>query len=198
MAFTDNFNAASTEWLEDRTPSGGTAWTRIDGVVQAIGASGANDDCRTNSSTATAYQCDDQGSADQYLQFVAVSVSFASFWACRQTNSVNYIGVRIAGGKIQVYKNEAGSFTQIGSTGSTTVVATDVVRLECNGTAIAAKLNGSTEVSGTSSFNQTVKGQGPVCRVTGEILGDDFEAGALGGGGTTSPYLYYHQQAAAA
>jgi len=180
MAFTDNFTGTSGDILESRT-----GWTRVDGAAGAAQINAGNQ-LKTVSATNTAYTCTDQASADHYTQSTWEAVGRASFTSIRTTNSNNFIGVRPSGSpaKTQIFKRDTGSFTQLGSNGSTTVVATDTLYIEGSGNSITAKLSGSTEVGPiTETFGNTVTTQGLVVREIWNPYWDDFEAGALAAGG---------------
>jgi hypothetical protein len=199
MAFTDNFTDTDTTTLETHTPSGGTAWTRVDGT--AGGAKIVSNILQAAAATNTLYICDDQGNADQYVQYKHHN-NMNDFVCNRATDSNNFIGIRVTASKVQIYKRVTATFTQLGSTGTTTVNNGDIIRLESSGNVHTAKINGNLEsgVGGTDAAHNTVTRQG-ICARTASALNivDDFEAGTLSGtvaltgsastGGQTAPSL---------
>jgi hypothetical protein len=199
MAFTDTFTDTDTTTLETHTPSGGTAWTRVDGTAGACSIVG--NILRVNAASNTLYICDDQGNADQYVQYKHQN-NMNDFVCNRATDANNFIGIRVSAGKVQIFKRVTSTFTQLGSTGATTVSANDIIRLESSGNVHTAKINGNTEagVGGTDAAHNSVTRQG-ICGRTASILNiaDDFEAGSLSGtealtgsastGGQTAPSL---------
>jgi hypothetical protein len=200
MAFTDTFTDTADTFLENHTPSGGTAWTRVDGV--AGGGKIATTILKSQTGgTATSYRCDDQGSANHYVQYKTNNAG-SSYVCNRLTNISNFIGVRRGGGGvIECFKCVAGVQTQLGSDGSV-AASGDVLRLESSGDVHTVYKNGVLEsgVGGTDSFNNTETRQGVACFASSATnFCDDFEAGALAGteelsgsastGGQTAPSL---------
>jgi hypothetical protein len=190
MAFTDNFTEASDTALESHTPSGGTAWTRVDGAASGIIVESSTGAARAASTTNTLYWCDDQGSADQYVQFTkGVTADGNSFVCNRATDNQNFIGIRVVAGKVQVWRRNANNFGQIGTDGNLAVVTGDTIRLESNGDVHTAYVNGvaDSNAGGTYSPFNTVTRQGLCTRSNlpdGSAWVDNFEAGALTPPGT--------------
>lgn len=190
--FTDNFNGeASNVDLAAHTPSGGTAWTRIDGVDGMAQVSSTSDRLinNTSSSTGALYQCDDQGNVDQYVQYICENNSISAFICNRATNRSNFIGVRTLTADTQIYKNDGGSFTQLGTTVNT-AAAGETIRMESSGDAHEA-FEGGVSVLGplNDAFNNTETRQGVCARISGTAgWADDFEAGTLGGGTTDAAF----------
>ena len=194
MAFTDDFSGEVSDVdLASHTPSGGTAWSRVGGVANSAEVFSASSDAGVPGSAAatnTLYQCDDQGNSAQYIQCSYLPSSTASFLANRATDANNFVGVRVSGAKVQIFKRVAGSFTQLGSTGSTTVSSGDTIKLESDGSDVhTAFINGSSESGpgGTDTAHSSVTTQGFCARLeSGSDVSvmDDFEAGVLGGGVT--------------
>lgn len=183
MPFTDNFNGEGSDVdLASHTPSGGTAWTRVDGAANAglVGSSGI---LRSSSATNTLYTCDDQGSVNQYVQF-EYRVSSNDFVCNRATNNQNFIGIRGSASKVQIFKRVANTFTQIGTDGGTTLVAGDIIRLESSGDVHTAYVNGNVESGpgGTDAAHNTVTTQGVCIRSVSGNWVDNFEAGTLAAG----------------
>lgn len=194
--FTDNFNGAGSNTdLASWTPSGGTAWTLVDGTGSWAQVSSSTNRLITNNTDATgaSWRCDDQASADQYLQ-AKWQNTVISFWCCRHVSRTSYIGVRgnAATPKCNLFRNNAG-FTSLG-TGATTVVAGDTIRLECSGNNLTVYLNGVAEIGPVSeTHNNTQTRQGVHVRNDGTVgWADDFEAGVLAAGGLSIPVAMHH------
>ena len=180
MPFTDNFNgAASNTALESWTPSGGTAWTRVDGVANAISVSATYNYAAFNAATNTLYRCDSQGTPSHYSAFRIVIAPFASFLANRATNANNFIGARVQASKLELYKRAAGSFTLLGTTGTLSIAAGDILRIESGSdNKHTVKLNGTQHLQATDAFNSSELRQGLCAREAG-VAFDDYEAGSL-------------------
>jgi hypothetical protein len=187
--FTDTFTDTDGTALESHTPSGGTAWTRVDGVA---GDAAINSNQLRSTGTDTlgaAYRCDTQGQAAHYTQWVVVSLGAGgltgAFVCNRITDRSNYIGARVLtpGGTAlyQIFKRNAGTFSQLGSNSATTAVAGDVAKLESSAAdAHTLYQNGSAVVGPvTDAFNNTQVRQGINVRSKIENVIDTFEAGAL-------------------
>ena len=194
MSFTDNFTDTNGTLLTNHTPSGGTGWTFKTGASDLADIQGNECEGDAVGQSNLTYFCDDQGSADCFTQFKATSTGNAMFPAClRMTESggvPSYIGVRASGTKVQIFKNTAGSFTQLGSTGTTVVAVNDIIRIEASGDDIKAQINSVDEITGiTETLNNTVTQQGTAPRAVARF--DDFEAGVLAAAG--NPWYYYAQ-----
>jgi hypothetical protein len=188
MAFTDNFTEASDTALESHTPSGGTAWTRVDGVASGCIVESATNALRAASTTNTLYWCDDQGSADQYVQFVKGPTADGNSFVCnRATDNQNFIGIRVVAGAVQIWRRNTNNFGQIGTDGNIAVVTGDTIRLESEGDTHRAYVNGVADSNATGTYSpfNTVTRQG-VCNRSNLADGsnwiDNFEAGALSAG----------------
>ena len=98
MSFTDNFDETGPTNLEDRTPSGGGAWTLVSGAAGA--AVVAANVLKANSTTASVYTCTDQGSADQVATFrskIFATTNTNSFVCISLVDVDNFIGWRLNG-----------------------------------------------------------------------------------------------------
>lgn len=185
--FTDNFTEAGDSIdLAAHTPSGGGAWTRVDGSASmAICDKDFNTlVCNTVDGNGALYQCDDQADVEQYVQFNVVLANASAFVCNRATDRLNYIGCRSNGAtaKLQLFRRVTGTLTQLGSNGATTVVATDLVRLESSGNNHTVYLNGVSQLGpSTESAHNTVTRQGVNARTNNASSWiDNFEAGTLG------------------
>lgn len=180
MPFTDNFNGAvSNTALESWTPSGGGAWSRVDGVANAISVSATYEYAAFNSATNTLYWCDSQGTANHYSSLRIITATFASFLTNRATDANNFIGTRVQASKLELYKRSAGSFTLLGTTGTIAVSAGDILRIEsASDNKHTVKLNGAQHLQATDAFNASQVRQGLCAREAG-VAFDDYEAGSL-------------------
>jgi hypothetical protein len=182
VAFTDSFNGAGSDTaLESWTPSGGTAWTLVDGAASAalVRTTGA---LKSNSSTESFYQCDDQGNpSDQYVKASLIGhTNGLSYLVCRAASSENYVGIRGSGGAVLIMQKRVDGSLSTMATGTTTLVSGDVVELRCVSTSYKAYINSVEELSVTDSFTPEGTRQGIVigASVAGSWI-DDFEAGAV-------------------
>lgn len=204
MAFTDDFNGeASTVDLQDHTPSGGTAWTRVSANANAISvgtAAAAQTHPTVTQTTPGYYLCDDQGSADNYIQARAKYFDAGQrgvFLSSRLVDADNHIGFHRFG-----TGTSGGRLTKVVAGVATYLVleqGTDEewVKVEVDGS--TAKLfvggTGATPswvqegVDQTYSENTTETSQGIALSLAlsigteytaNELLFDDFEAGSLG------------------
>lgn len=194
--FTDAFTGVAPNVdLASHTPTGGGAWNRVDGSVDMARVDYTNDWLANTTTDATGalYQCTDQASANQYVQYVVKHANINAFICNRATDRSNYVGVRANGAtsKTQVFKRVAGAFTQLGSDGATTVSVGNTIKLESSGNDHTAYLNGVSQVGpSTDAFNNTETRQGVNPRSSGSSDWlDDFEAGTLGGGAVFVPRL---------
>lgn len=181
--FFDNFSGeASNVDLDSHVPSSGTSWTQIDGDVSSAQVSSVSSTLinNTTSSSGALYLCDDQGSADHYTQFASTNTNIFAYVAHRATNRDNYIGIRVANAKVQIYRRAAGVLTKLGTDGSIAVGTGDVIRFESVGSTHTAYVNGVQALQVTDSTNLSVTRQGVVPRSSGTVGWlDDYEAGPL-------------------
>ena len=179
MAFTDNFNGASSDTaLESWTPSGGTAWTRVDGVANGISVSASGQCGRFNASVNTLYWCDSQGTASHYSQITLKSSQSLSFLVNRATDANNFIGARVYGSRTQLYKRVGGSLFVLGTAAPGTTG--DTLRIESNAdNEHTVKLNGTQVLVVTDAFNAGQLRQGLCSRESSATFFDDYEAGSL-------------------
>lgn len=186
--FRDDFSGESSNVdLALHTPSGGAAWTRSGGSSGMAKVRSATADLLTDTtnSAGALYLCDDQGSADQYVQFVARSTNPSTMAANRAVSNVSWICVRVNSSKVSLLKCIPGPTYSVIGSGTTTVSVDDVIRLESEGSTHRVYINGVLELTVTDSHNATVTRQGIVARSTQYTgLLDSFEAGPLSTGGT--------------
>lgn len=186
--FLDNFTEASDTNLESHTPSGGTAWT-LTGAAGAVLVNAAADLILTRTTTASIYKCDDQGSANQYIQarLKTLSTNFPnSYIACRLTDASNFVGWRCFGtgaAGLRLCETVSGTVTD-----KYTFQGVDesVYRVEVSGTTAKIFEDGVQKGTDQTVASSIETSQGlRIGSVTTTDWIDDFEAGALGGGGVT-------------
>ena len=185
--FTDDFTEASTDTnLESHTPSGGTAWTRVDGAAGGAVVQASSDTLRVRSTTTTAYTCDDQGTADHYTQARNKTLSSGrsnSYVCVRLVDKDNFLGWRLAGSGAtgsRLSKCVAGTVTDL-----VTFQGVDeaVYRVEVSGSDAEIFEDGVSKGTGTYSENTTETSQGVRSGdSSADPWIDDFEAGALSSG----------------
>lgn len=192
--FTDNFEGeGSNTDPTAHTPSGGGSWVRTTGsALDGIVAPDGNLWSGTGDGTGGCYRCTDQGSADHYTQYTLASTSIGSMVCNRCTDASNYIGSQQNGGFYEVYKRNAGSFTELQFLAGGS--ANDVLRLESSGNNHTLYVN--TVAIGapvSDAFSNTVTRQGVNCRDNASTAAwlKDFEAGTLGGGAPTYPPPFF-------
>lgn len=88
-----------------------------------------------------------------------------------------------------LYKQTTGlTFTQLGASTNITISASDIIRVECNGTTIRGLVNGVSKISQTD--NGIVSGNPGLYTGSGTTSTlDDWAAGDFGGGGGSTPHM---------
>lgn len=181
--FTDNFNGeGSTVDLDAHTPSGGGAWTRIDGAAnRAVVGTAENCVFNTTNGTGALYVCTDQADVDHYVQAEVVTTTLQGFICNRAINSTatgGFVGAR-GNTNYQIFKRDGAGLTQLASDGGA-VSAGEVMRLESSGDAHELFVNGVSSVGPTNdAHNNTITRQGVNPRTTSSQRIDNFEAGVL-------------------
>ena len=179
--FTDDFDGEVVQIdLSARTPSGGTAWTRVDGSANDARVNTNGGVAGAGSSAGTLYRCDDQGSADHYVEYVLfTNFNRASFFANRASAGNSWIGLQPRANP-EMWKNVGGTLTQlgVGTLGSNT---NQVYRLESVGNAHEAFVNSVSDIGPVNdSHNAAVTGQGFIARNdSANNIATSFEAGSL-------------------
>jgi hypothetical protein len=172
----DNFNRASL----------GSNWTTITGSND-IGISSNAAVGTVNGQTSSAYWNADTFAADQYCE-VTLSLFPNITWmgpmvrmSTSANNGYSAQAERSGSTTLKLYRTDAGSTTQIGSTYTGSVVQGDVIRIEVEGDTITLKQNGTTRVTATDSTYTT--GQAGLWIFTNSTARtlDDWTAGNIGG-----------------
>lgn len=191
--FLDNFNGeASNIDLAAHVPSGGTAWTRVDGTagMAQVSASSSRLINATTNATGALYQCDDQGGADHYVQYVCENGNISAYVCNRASDANNFIGVRVFNSRVQLWRRSGGTLTQLGSDGVGSVGSGAVIRLESVGETHTVFVNGEQKLQSDDSTNSTISRQGVVARTSGSVGWlDNFEAGSIAASGGASGTL---------
>lgn len=112
------------------------------------------------------------------------------------TENAYHARMRLSDGLTQLYSISGGSFTAILNTTGPTWATGDVIQLECNGSDIGIKQNGSYVLSTPVTNTAITTGSYGGVRAFGTNgLADDWSIEDLGGGGgVTVPVLYRHRQ----
>lgn len=185
--FTDNFNRVDSN-LEVNP-----FWTWDTLIAGAAAVTSGQLGSATSSSTGSAYQAPNLGSADQYVQYrvKAIATDVGSFVACRLQDVSNFVGIRtgknVTNGFVEVYRRVAGTLTSLYVSPTDTVAIDDVVKLEVVGNNFTVYKNGAV-LTGPTAIGAVLTStrSGVVMRTTiGTPLWDDFETGrySTGGGG---------------
>ena len=168
--------------IESHTPTGTGAtgaWSRIGGAVGT--ANILANKVRLAGTTQTLYAGTDNAATDHYVEVTAAGTFSGQYFplVVRATDASNWIGFRIQA-VYELYTCVGGTFTLIASGASGTWSVGDVFRLECTGTSIVAKRNGTTIVSATSSAHASATLSGFVARSsTSSALISTYESGDL-------------------
>jgi hypothetical protein len=176
----DDFTGTAGVSITSRSPTGTGAtgsWTGSATAVQLNGSGGINfTNVNNNLIKAT-----DNSNADHYAEGTAgAGFGSGSFpLAVRATDGNNFIGFRFSSPNYELYKRVSGSFTLLTS-GSGSVSAGDLFKLSVSGNNFTVTKNGTTVLTATDSFNNTVTTCGIVCRSdnNNDVL-RDFESGTL-------------------
>lgn len=176
---TESFNQADSDTLgPDLT------WVEIDGDIDVV----SNAAELQSGNNAFARADTDLSSDDHYAQAVGVNASSMDgsvAVGCRaSTSATTYYRLQEnAADKLRLHKFESGTRTLIDAT-SITRADNDVIRLECNGSDLTGKLNGTTELTATdtSITGKLQGGVGGSINVSTKPRLDDFEAADLAAG----------------
>jgi len=185
----DDFTGTAGVSIASRSPTGAGAtgsWVDIASLsgIQLDGSGGIN---FTNVNQ-NFFKATDNGSADHYAQGTAgAGFDGTSFpLIVRASDSDNYVGFRITSSTYELYKRVSGSFSLITSSAGSSS-AGDVFKLSVSGNGFTVTKNGTSILTATDSFNNTVTTCGILCRSSGQndVL-RDFESGSL----VTITYTY--------
>jgi hypothetical protein len=143
--------------------SPGGTWTLLDGTsgwgVIASNALASN----TTDSTGASFRCPDIGNKNHWVEITIPSplpTNSGPFACCRLADRSNFVGIRVINSSVEVYKRVGGTLSALTS-GGTTVVAGDVIRLECRDDTYTLKKNGvawNVGLIGNTALNSTRQG----------------------------------------
>lgn len=181
---TDNFNRADGGL--------GANWTTnaLYGAPQIVSNQLSNDAGTKGAYyTGVAFANDHYAQAKLVANLVGVSVRVVNTGG--ESNFYNF-DANSGSGAIRIfkYKNNVGATVLTSDT--ITVNANDVLYLEAVGSALTAKINGSTVLT-TSDSEFTTGSPGIFLGNTGADVLDDFEGGDTGGGATTAIPVFMNQ-----
>lgn len=182
---TDNFNRADGALGANWTGSVGGDLTIVSNEVRGA----------TDGADNSMYWSADTPDNAQYAQCkIAVTGTGHYKGPLVRASATDWVVLDAMGGlgwEIEWYNG--GSWTVIGSTWSTSPANGDIGRLEANGSAFTAKVNGTTRITG-SNASAPSSGRGGLYQYgAGSGRLDDFEVGNLsGGGGLSIPVAMWH------
>lgn len=145
-----------------------TGWTRLTGNSGDINVDADGDLDFTAPVSDAAYGAE-QGTAD--YDFAVTYATFAEgvFFPCcvRITDANNFIGARLNGGNLQLFKRVTGTFTQLGSNVAVTGANGDTLKVTASGNTLNVYVNGVLKIGPiTESAHNTVTKCGMVARST--------------------------------
>lgn len=191
---TDSFTRADQADLG--TASGGGTWTKVNAgaALNIVSNQCKNVSGGTNRAT---YRLDsDLASADHEV-FVTLGSGvtnngvLARFLSTSSSDATEtYYFLQATGAATQLYKRVTGTFTQLGSNG-TSAVAGDVIKLRCSGTTITTYINGSNIHTQTDSSISGNLRCGIYSSANNNIM-DDWQANDLAAGSVFTPYFFQH------
>lgn len=182
--YTDNFNSYSSG--QDLNGLGN--WVKVLGrFTTSSGTMVYVDDYI--SSGESCYRYNSSVGNDQYAQ-VRIAATDTSGYHCygvaariSSSAATYYAFYTDDNGSCYLVRSINGTVTELGNYSYNSTVS-DVLRIECEGTTIRAKINNTTVISTTDS-NITSGQVGIAGYLSDSVTGiDDFEGGDLGGGGT--------------
>lgn len=157
----------------------GQPWTQFNSSLWGIIGNQAYLATRTNNDTTVI----ESGISDAKIS-VDIKLGSNEGIVFRATDDSNYLLVNITTTSTTFFRRQGGSYTSIGSVSVTRAVGT-TYRLEitCEGSAVTVKVDGSTVITNTSTFNQTATKHGLRNGSTATTQRfDNFLVESLGGG----------------
>lgn len=162
----DDFNRADSSSSLGTPSDGGSAWSALSGTW---GISSNQGYCPTLSS-GSAYAVLECGSPGAEVQVtVATRSGIGLVVRCSDINNLYVLVVATSG--YNFYRRQAGSFTEIGNSG--TSADGDVVKIRCEGDTLTVYRNGSAIITPSAqSFNNTATKHGLYCQNTAARVDD--------------------------
>lgn len=176
----DTFNRSDSSTALGTPSDGGSAWVVVAGTWGVISNTGY---CPTDSGSQNiAYlECSE---ADGTVAVDVTTLGFAGI-TFRYSDSSNYWLLVESGGDLLLYKNVAGSFTQVG--GTAFGVGTARYSVDLSGSSITVRANGgSALITGTDSHNSTATKHGLRTYSSTAARFDNFDFTGTGGGGSST------------
>jgi len=188
---TDNFNRASL----------GANWTQVTGSlhnVEIFSSTEARSDGTSNE--AAAYWNADTFADDQYSEVVLSygdggvdSPDCGPLVRCHASSEQYYLATcDVWDNIIKIYRNNGGTYTQLGANISATIAINDTIRLEMVGTTLEVFVNDVSQATRTdSTFTSGSPGMW-FWRQRGRL--DTWEGGNVGAASTIIPVVMHHRQ----
>jgi len=177
---TDNFNRTDSSTTLNSPSDAGGNYTVGSGTWGISSNRGYNVSNGTNETVVLESSQSDVTVQATYSTFNA-GAGLCARWA---DDSNHLLFIADAGTGFRLYKKVAGSFTQLGSTDTSTPTSGDVCKIVCNGTSIKCYRNNVelTNLTVTESAGQTNTKHGLISRADTLSFWDDFSITGLGGG----------------
>lgn len=191
----DNFNRADSTTALGTPSDGGSDWVAASGTWGIT--SNKSYKVGSGSTFEAAYLEASTSSAD--VQATNTGLGSTGL-CCRLSNNSNFIFGQVISGTAYIWKRVAGTFTQIGSTYTGTIVAGDVWKLTCDASNnLKLYQNGVQRVSGTDAAGSTNTKHG-FCDFSGgsSVNWDNFSITDTAGGGANFLTLSASSAASAA
>lgn len=182
---TDNFNRADSNTALGTPSDGGSAWVAVSGTWGIL--SNAAYKVNADNVNQEAYLESSVSDVDVQVTIASGTTQGPSIVArlADDNNYLNFLWLT-DGVSLQMYKDVAGAFTQLGSTFTGTAAAGDVFKFTVNGSSLTAFLNGVSRITATDSAGSTNTKHGirSFRNITIAHSFDDFSITALGGATT--------------
>lgn len=181
--FSDTFTDTNGVDLDAHTPDTGTSWTEINltGANQLGILSNTLQSETTNSAQGSMWSADGTYSTANYTVTITCTdcgagISSVAWWiGCRLNNTGGWDGYIAAiadatnTNDARIYRLDNGAATKISSTEDTGPADSDVFQLECDGSAIGLKKNGSYVIGPINDATYSAAGKGGTG--SGEVFG---------------------------
>lgn len=184
----DNFNRSDVNSPMGTPSDGGSDWTYPGTTLWGISSNQAFNFGQESQSIAVL----EASSATVEVQATLSTISADGGLCARVVDNSNYIVVAAtAGVSYRLFKQVAGSFTQLGSTYATSPANGDVIKLVCNGSNIEVFVGGVSRITAIEGAHSTATKHGLRCNGDQNTRYDDFSITDLGGGANTKARPYY-------
>lgn len=154
------------------TPSdGGTAWVQLGSGVWDVLSNKAREGAGVGNWNACYLET---SQADGDVQVTLSTISANPGLAGRITDTSNFIMTPYISGTLYVFKHEAGSDLQLGSTYTGGLSNGDVLKMNFSGNNITVSQNGTSRIATSSAFNNTATKHGMLSYAGASNRFDDF------------------------